>query len=879
MPPPAVPHPPQPARATESARPRAAGSQTVAALHELAVAASGALEPEALAKLAVDQACAVLGVDGAALYWWSAGTGRLHALADNRWYQAPAPRSVKPGQGVAGLAFEGVAPVVIEDYPSWEGAVPWALANGVQGAVGIPLLARGRPVGAMAVLTHTRRRFSAEDLRLLSLLAAQVAPSLEAARLDADLAASEQRFRSLYGTVACGVIVLGISGVILQVNPAAEHILGLSLKELRGKRPEELWRAYREDGSELASTERPGPVVLQTRQPLRGFIMKISRADGHERWLLIDSIPVMGPDGQAVQVVASFLDITERKQVEEALRQSEERFRAVFHRAAIGIARIDLDGCIIEANPALHQMLGYGPDELAHNPIAKFFHPDHSDDGRLRDLLELAEGRRDEVQQELRYLHKKGGVVWGNSIASLVRGRSDEPLFIIGMVEDITARKAQEAALEHQALHDVLTDLPNRTLLYDRLQQAILVSKGEQRPMALLMMDLDRFKEVNDSFGHHGGDAVLRQVAQRLKAQLQESETIARLGGDEFAIILPGVSDEATAGLMAGRLLQTLLQPLFIDGEKMEINASIGIVLFPKHGEDADTLLRRADAAMYRAKRANGGSAFYSPEYETRHPGRLSLVSELRHAIEHAQLVLHYQPALQCRTGAVIGAEALVRWPHPQHGLLGPDRFIPLAEQTGLIRSLGFWVLETAVRQRQAWQEEGVTLRVAVNLSMRNLQDPQLLERVAHLLRTYAVPAGQLTVELIDGTLMADGEEALMVLRKWKAMGVRIAIDDFGTGFSSLANLKRLPIDEVKIDKSFVIEMASKKTDSLIVQSTIALAHNLGLVVVADGVEDRATWEMLADMGCDLAQGFYLGRPVPAEELRRYYREQSRRAA
>ncbi len=875
-----LPRPPQPARATESARrPKVVGAQTFAALHELAVAASGVLEPEALAKLAVDQACALLGVDGAALYWWAASTGLLHALADNRWYQDPVPRSLKPGRGVAGLAFERVEQVVIEDYPSWEGAVPWALANGVQAAVGIPLLARGRTVGAMAILTHARRRFSAEDLRLLSLLAAQVAPSLEAARLDADLAASEQRFRSLYGTIACGVLVQSTSGVILQANLAAEHIFGLGLDQMRGRRPEELWHAYREDGSELASTERPGPTVLRTRQPQRGFTMKISRPHGQERWLQIDTIPVLGPDGQAVQVVSSFLDITERKQVEEALRQSEERFRAVFDRAAIGIARIDLDGCIIEANPAFHRMLGYGLQEFAKNPIAKFVHPDHTHNGKLRELVELAAGRRDEVQQELRYLHKKGGAVWGNSIASLVRGRSNEPLFIIGMVEDITARKAQEAALEHQALHDVLTDLPNRTLLYDRLHQAILASKREQRPMALLMMDLDRFKEVNDSFGHHGGDVLLRQVAVRLRAQLRESETIARLGGDEFAIILPGVRDEAAAGLTAGRLLQTLLQPFFVDGEKLEISASIGIVFFPKHGQDAETLLRRADAAMYVAKRRHGGASFYTLEHDTHDPSRLSLTFELRHAIDQRQLVLHYQPALQCRTGAVMGVEALVRWPHPRHGLLGPNRFIPLAEQTGLIRPLGLWVLETAVQQQQAWQKEGMNLRVAVNLSMRNLHDPELLERVGRIFETYGLAAGQLTVEITESLLLADAEETLKVLSPLKAMGVRVAIDDFGTGFSSLANLKRLPVDEVKIDRSFVAEMASKKADSVIVQSTIDLAHKLGLVAVAEGVEDRAAWEMLAVQGCDFAQGFYLSRPMPAEELTRWCRERTLNAA
>jgi len=856
-------------------RPAVATAQTFAALHELAVAASGVLEPEPLAEMAVNQACALLGVDGAGLYWWRAGTGQLHALADNRWYQDPVPRALKPGQGVAGLAFERVEPVIIEDYPNWDGAVSWALKNGVLGAVGIPLLARGRPVGAMAILTHTRRRFTTQDVQLLSLLAAQVAPSLEAARLDVDLAASEQRFRSLYAAVGCGVLVLNAPGVILQANPTAEHILGLPLDEMRGKRPDELWQAFREDGYPLSDTERPGPITLRTGRTLRGFTMKIRRANGHERWLQIDSLPVVGPDGQTVQVVASFLDITERKQVEEALRQSEERFRAVFQRAAIGIARIDLQGCLIEANPAFRQMLGYGPQELAGSAITKFIHPEHRTQGELPDLGELAAGRRDEVQQELRYVHNRGGVVWGNSIASLVRGRREEPLFIILMVEDITARKAQEAALEHQALHDVLTDLPNRTLLYDRLQQAILASKREQRPMALLMMDLDRFKEVNDTFGHHGGDTILRQVARRLKAQLRESETIARLGGDEFAVILPGVADEAAARVMSSRLLQALHQPLSVDGEKLEISASIGIVFFPQHGEDADTLLRRADTAMYVAKRGKGGSAVYALEHDMPNPSQLSLAMELRQAIEQGQLTLLFQPALEVAGGKLVGVEALVHWRHPRHGLMGADWFIPLAEQTGLIRRLGIWVLERTVEQWQAWEQQGLPVRVAVNLSMRNLQDPELLDLMDRVLKGSGVPAGRLTVEITESMLMTDAEEMLKILTPLKAMGVRIAIDDFGTGFSSLGNLKRLPVDEVKIEKSFVADMALKQKDSLIVQTTIDLAHKLGLLVVAEGVEDRAALEMLAAAGCDLAQGFYLARPMPGEELVRWSRGRS----
>ena len=856
----------------------AVGPRAFAALHELAVAASGVLEPTALAKHAVDLACDLLGVDGAALYWWVPSTGLLHSLADNRGYQAGASRTLEPGKGVAGLAFKRQEPLIIDDYPRWEGAVPWALANGVQAAVGIPLVARGRIVGAMAVLTHAVGGFDGDDLRLLSLLAAQVAPSLEAGRLDVDLAASEQRFRELYGSVACGVLVLSASGVIIQANPAGEQIIGLTAEEMRGKTPDELWRAYGEDGKELKGIERIGPVVIRSGQRVQGFTQKTVLPNGRERWLLIDAIPIIGPDGQALQVVASFLDITERKQVEAALRESEERFRAVFNRAAVGIARIDLAGRIIEANPALQRMLGYSADELTHNPLATFIHPDYVRDGRLPQLTELTNGTRQELQQELRYVHKLGGLVWCNSIASLVRGPSNEPLFLIVMTEDITARKKQEVALEHLALHDGLTNLPNRTLMFDRLHQAILVSKREHHPLALLMMDLDGFKEINDTFGHHGGDQVLRHVAGRLKGQLRESDTVARLGGDEFAVILPGVRDEAAAGLTASRILQALQEPMMIEGELLEIRASIGIVLFPRHAEDADTLLRRGDAAMYEAKRAGAGTAFYTLEHDV-DSSNLTLTFELRRAIEESTLILHYQPVLRCGTGEVVGVEALVRWPHHRHGLLAPARFIPLAEQSRLIRPLGRRVLETAVQQQDRWWREGITLRMAVNLSIRNLQDPELVPCVTRVLDTYSVPPDWLTLEITESTLMADTEETLNVLAPLKAMGVRVSIDDFGTGFSSLTNLKRLPIDELKIDKTFVTEMPAQKKDGLIVRSTIDLAHALGLIAVAEGVEEASAWEMLAAQGCDLAQGYYLCRPLPALELVRWYRARSQKAA
>jgi len=435
---------------------------------------------------------------------------------------------------------------------------------------------------------------------------------------------------------------------------------------------------------------------------------------------------------------------------------------------------------------------------------------------------------------------------------------------------DITARARAEEALRRQALHDALTGLPNRTLLHDRLEQALCAAARDTGVVALLLFDLDRFKEVNDTLGHHAGDLLLQEVAARVRGALRASDTVARLGGDEFAVVLPG-ADAAAAVTATHTLLAVLAPPITLDGQALACTASIGIALAPTHGTDVATVLRRADVAMYVAKRAGGGYAVYDLAHDQHSPTRLTLETELRAALAAGALVLHYQPTVNVRSGRADRVEALVRWPHPQHGLIPPDQFIPLAEQTGLIVPLTYWVLETALRQCQAWERGGLRLGVAVNLSARALHDAQLPSTLAWLLRRYAVAPGALTLEITESALMIDPDQARVMLERLAALGVQLAIDDFGTGYSSLGYLKHLPVDEVKIDKSFVQSMSHTVTkDSAIVRSIIELGHNLGLVVVAEGVEDHGAWERLRAAGCDVAQGYYMGRPVPAPDLERW---------
>jgi diguanylate cyclase (GGDEF)-like protein len=447
--------------------------------------------------------------------------------------------------------------------------------------------------------------------------------------------------------------------------------------------------------------------------------------------------------------------------------------------------------------------------------------------------------------------------------------------FYAGRSEE-TIRMLEEQAkdLERMALYDTLTGLPNRRLLQERLRSAL--DDPEHEAVALLLLNLDRFKEINDTFGHQHGDRLLQQLGPRLHTVLRASDTVARLSGDEFAVLLPGAGVEEACAV-AERLGTAVGQPYSVEGYVLEVSASIGIAVAPEHGVDADAVLRRADIAMYVAKRPGLAYAVYAAEHEEQHsPERLALIGELRQAIEQDQLTLHYQPKVDCATGRVVGAEALLRWIHPDRGLIPPDQFIPLAENTGLIRPLTDWVLESAIRQCSAWRAAGMRLAVAVNVSMRNLDDPQLPETIATLLAASGLPPALLSVEVTESSIMADQVRVTAALSRLRAMGIAISVDDFGTGYSALSYLKDLPVDELKIDRSFIRQLTAEDKSAAIVRSTITLGHDLGLRVVAEGVEDLASWGLLGDLACDAAQGYYLSRPLPVAEFEGWVRQPGR---
>ena len=443
-------------------------------------------------------------------------------------------------------------------------------------------------------------------------------------------------------------------------------------------------------------------------------------------------------------------------------------------------------------------------------------------------------------------------------------------LMIAWFVSRQVARQAQQLAA--QAMYDPLTGLANRSLLHDHLEHAIELSKRARTSFGVALMDLDRFKEVNDTLGHNVGDELLREVGRRLQGTVRSVDTVARLGGDEYVVLIHGLEPDDVP-TVANKLLATLDRPFHWKNQSIDVGASLGFSLYPSQCTDADGLLRCADIAMYVAKRSGTGYALYATDQEHTSRSDLSLKSELREAIHSGQLSLYYQPQIDHRSRRVAGVEALVRWNHPRRGFLAPDQFIPLAEDAGLIGPLTHWVLKTALQQLEALHRQGHNLTVAVNLSARNLHDMELPASILTLLAERGIAPGDLTLEITESAVMANPSDGLAILTELDRMGVTIAIDDFGTGHSSLAYLKRLPVDELKIDKSFGKDMVENENDAVIVRSTIDLAHNLGLKVTAEGVETQAAWDILEILGCDCSQGYFMGRPMPVEKLAAWLQE------
>ena len=563
-------------------------------------------------------------------------------------------------------------------------------------------------------------------------------------------------------------------------------------------------------------------------------------------------------------------ETTERRGVTEALRESEARLHALLSSIDDLVFEIDEAGTYLEIWTA--------NDDLLAVPRAELLGKTHREALGEEIGLSLAKVISQVLETDRPHfwdysLAVPAGIRWFQGRVAPIAGSEGSSRKLCLLVRDITEQKAAEQArdqaeeqLRHQALYDGLTGLPNRMLFHDRVKHALVAARRESEELAVLMLDLDRFKEINDTLGHAAGDDVLREVAWRLSKVTRKGDSIARLGGDEFSILLPNAS-ETDAAMVVSRVSSCLEEPIVVQDLPLRVDASIGLAAFPRDGGDADLLIQHADVAMYAAKAANGGFAMYERFADPHTPDRLALIGELRGALEREELVLYYQPQMTLSTGSIMAVEALIRWQHPQRGLIPPDEFIPFVQETGLIKPLTHYVLDRALRQCRAWMDQGRPMKVAVNLAMRNLLDADLPVDVADLLRLNGVSTDLLVLEITESAVISDPLRTEAVLARLAKMGVRLSVDDFGTGYSSLTYLTRLPIDEIKIDRSFVTNMNSSADKEVVVRSTIDLARNLGKQVVAEGVETAGVLQRLEELGCHLVQGYYVSRPLPAEEL------------
>jgi diguanylate cyclase (GGDEF)-like protein/PAS domain S-box-containing protein len=548
-------------------------------------------------------------------------------------------------------------------------------------------------------------------------------------------------------------------------------------------------------------------------------------------------------------------------------RDSETQYRSIFNNAQEGIYQTTPEGKYIRVNPALARMYGYeSPEELivSLTNIATMGYVHAEDRARFRAAME-ADGAVRDFEAEFR--RRDGSIIWITENARCVRDEEGRLLYYEGTVEDISARKEAERQIYLQAHFDNLTGLPNRRLVMDRLQQALLQAKREETRGCLLFLDLDRFKSINDTYGHGAGDQVLRTVARRLRHCVRMTDTVGRLGGDEFVVILRDCGAGNTGTYIAEKILYSLSEPFTLMGTEQFCVPSIGIVYFPDHSMDSDTLLKYADVAMYQAKNGDGRHyAVFEPAMAARSDERVSLENDLYQAVAKGQLELFYQPKMDGMGHRLLGAEALLRWHHPRLGVVSPAQFIPLAEESGLIVPIGRWVLREACRQLTAWRAAGHDVpAVSVNVSVRQFADRSFVASVRGIIEETGIEPARLDLELTESIMTGDVEVALQTLQGLKAIGVTLSIDDFGTGYSSLAYLRNFPIDTLKIDQTFVRQMHANEKDAAIVSTIIALAGNLGFATVAEGVESAEHAELLGGFGCTQLQGYWIARPLPGE--------------
>jgi len=670
---------------------------------------------------------------------------------------------------------------------------------------------------------------------------------------------SDAKYRSLFESMDQGIIYLDAAGIVISVNKAAALLLGLDKDHIQGQMLVDICaKAIRQDGSVFPREQHPAREALQSFKPVEAVVMGLFNPEKKDYvWLAVTAVPEFIPDKkEPYQVLVTLKDITRLKQAEEKLNLAS----VIVNHTGESIVVTDKNHKIVSVNRTFTAITGFTQMEVVHRKISSLqaVHDAVNIQAKLENGIEL----NWQGEMVIRRKFGKGFSAWAT--VNPVKDSTGNIKHYVYVFMDLTPIKKEQQSLGFLAYHDPLTKLPNRLLVKDRIHHALQNAQRAGTKVAVLFLDLDHFKSINDSYGHAVGDSLLREVAKRIKNMVRKEDTVSRYSGDEFIVFMEDVSDTKNPATLAGKLIDAFSIPVYIKGQWLQISTSVGISLYPKDGTDTDTLIKHADAAMYRAKKEGRNNfQYYSPELTLAVFEKMSLERALRHAVERNELVLYYQPQVCLKSGQVVGVESLVRWKHPTMGLIPPNRFIPLAEENGFIVTLGEWVLNSACRQMRQWLDDGIEVRkMAVNVSPVQFLRSDFVATVKRALCANKLDPRCLELEITESSLMDKSHHTISALTQLIAFGIDVTIDGFGTGCFSLNNLKRIPVKKLKIDSSFVFDVLHNSDDEDITRSVIALGHSLHLQVIAEGIESEAQQQLLLDLGCDEGQGYLYSPPT-----------------